>query len=449
MGKLEEKDKKYLWHPFTQMKGWLREEPLIIERGNGVYIWDTKGNKYIDGISSLWVTVHGHRKKELNNAVKSQLNNIAHSTLLGLGNIPSIELAERLVQIAPKGLAKVFYSDNGSTAVEIALKIAFQSCRQTKGKEKKTKFLTLVNAYHGDTIGAVSVGGIDMFHKIYKPLLFKAYKAPSPHCYRCPLGKDKNSCKMECTLEVERLMKEHHKEISAMIVEPLVQAAAGVIVMPKGYLSKIRRLCTKYGILLICDEVATGFGRTGNMFACEHEKVSPDILCVAKGLTGGYLPVAATLATRKVFNAFLGDFESKRTFYHGHTYTGNPLGCAAAVANLDIFKKEKTIIKLQEKIKLLSGELMRFKKLPHVGDIRQCGFMVGIELVKDKNTKEEYPYKTRMGHRVITEARKRGLILRPLGDVIVLMPPLGISKDQIKTMLEITLKSIETQTSNI
>lgn len=441
MGRLEDLDKKYVWHPFTQMKGWLEEEPLIIEKGYGAYVWDTKGNKYIDGISSLWVTVHGHRKKELNTAIKAQLNKISHSTLLGLGNVPSIELAEKLIGIAPRGLAKVFYSDNGSTAVEIALKIAFQSFQQS-GKKKKTKFLTLVNAYHGDTLGSVSVGGMDLFHQIYKPLLFKTYKAPSPYCYRCPLGKDKTSCKMECVAEVEKLMKKRHREISAMIVEPLVQAAAGMITMPKGYLTKIRKLCTKYDILLICDEVATGFGRTGKMFACEHEKTSPDIMCVAKGLTGGYLPVAATLTTKKVFDAFLGSFESKRTFYHGHTYTGNPLGCAAAVANCELFKKEKIIEKLQGNIKLLSNELERFKKLLNVGDIRQIGFMVGIELVKDKKTKEEFPYKDRMGHKVIMEARKRGVILRPLGDVIVLMPPLGISRPELKKLIDITYDSI-------
>src|SRR3989339_1140297 len=422
-------DKQYLWHPFTQMQDWLKNEQLVIAEGKGSYLYDTKRNKYLDGVSSLWVTVHGHRKKELNQAIKKQLDKLAHSTLLGLANVPSIELAKELVIITPKDLNKVFYSDNGSTAVEIALKIAFQYWQQIRspspsgrgargeGFKKKTKFLTLINAYHGDTVGSVSVGGIDLFHKIYRPLLFSSFK----------VGFDLK--------EVEKVMKKHHHKIAAMIVEPLIQGAAGMLTQPKGFLKGVRKLCTKYNILLICDEVATGFGRTGKMFACEHEKVSPDILCLAKGITGGYLPLAATLTTKKIFNAFLGKVEDKKTFFHGHTYTGNPLGCAAAVANLEIFKKEKTIQKLQPKIKFLEKELDKFKKLPNVLEIRQCGFMVGIEL-------GPYPYEKRMGHKVILEARKRCAILRPLGDVIILMPPLGITVKELKTLLSIAYQSI-------
>jgi adenosylmethionine-8-amino-7-oxononanoate aminotransferase len=439
MGKLENKDKKYVWHPFTQMRGWVKEEQLVIERGDGIYLYDTNGRKYIDGVSSLWVNVHGHRKKELDKAVKSQLSKIAHSTLLGLGSTPSIKLAEKLIKITPKGLNKVFYSDNGSTAVEIALKIAFQYCQQTK-KKQKTKFLTLVNAYHGDTVGSVSVGGIDLFHKMYKPLLFKAFKAPSPYCYRCPIGKSRESCKMECVNEVEKIMKRHHRKIAAMIVEPMVQAAAGMITMPKGYLKAVRSLCDKYEITLICDEVAAGFGRTGKMFACEHEKISPDIMCVAKSITGGYLPIAATLTTNKIYNAFLGKHEEMKTFFHGHTYTGNPLGCAVALANLEIFRREKTVKAMLPKIKYLRKRLGEFNKLPVVGDIRQLGFMVGIEL-------KGFSYKERVGHKVILEARKRGLMLRPLGNVIVLMPPLAISKKDLEKLLDITYKSIETVTT--
>ena len=435
MQHLKNQDKQYIWHPFTQMQDWIENDQLIIERGDGVYLYDTDGNKYIDGVSSLWVTVHGHRKKEINQAIIKQLDKVAHSTLLGLGNVPSIELAKRLVEIAPQGLEKVFFSDNGSTAVEIALKIAFQFWQQKSNvqcpmsdvqfkngetkelKNEKTKFITLINAYHGDTVGSVSVGGIDLFHEIYKPLLFNSFKV-------------KPDLK-----EVEKVMKTHHKEIAAMIVEPMIQGAAGMLLQPRGFLKGVRTLCTKYNILLICDEVATGFGRTGKIFACEHEKVSPDIMCVAKGITGGYLPVAATLTTKKIFNAFLGKVEDKKTFFHGHTYTGNPLGCAAAVANLEIFKKEKTIQKLQPKIKFLEKELDKFKKLPNVLEIRQCGFMVGIEL-------GPYPYEKRMGHKVILEARKRGAILRPLGDVIILMPPLGITVKELKTLLSIAYQSI-------
>lgn len=438
-------DKQYLWHPFTQMQDWLENEQLVIEKGKGIYLYDTKGQRYIDGISSLWVTVHGHRHQELNRAITKQLNKVAHTTLLGLANLPSIELAEKLIKISPPGLKKVFYSDNGSTAVEIALKIAFQY-QQHQGLVDKKSFLTLVNAYHGDTLGAVSVGGIDLFHKIYKPLLFKAFKAPAPYCYRCPLGLDRKNCKLACLNCVERILKKHHTEIAAMIVEPMIQAAAGMLTMPKGYLRSIRQLCSKYNVLLICDEVATGFGRTGKMFACEQEGISPDLMCVAKGITGGYLPLAATLTSQKIFDAFLGEISEQKTFFHGHTYTGNPLACAAAISNLGLFGKEKTLDKLKGKIKLLKGGLERFKKLQSVGEIRQCGFMVGIELVKDKRTKEEFPPAARVGHRVILEARKRGAILRPLGDVIVLMPPLSINQKQLKELLSITYESIKTVT---
>ena len=402
------------------------------------------------------MNVHGHRHHAIDKAVRKQLDKIAHSTLLGLSNVPATLLAEKLIKLAPKGLTKVFYSDSGSEGVEIALKMAFQYWQQVKNPKSeirnpkqilnpkfKTKFLTLLNAYHGDTIGAVSVGGIDIFHKMYKPLLFKSFKAPTPYCYRCPFKLERKSCRMRCLKEVEILMKKHHQEIAAMIVEPLVQAAAGMLVYPKGYLKGIRKLCTKYDILMIVDEVAVGFGRTGKMFACEHERVRPDLMIVAKGLTGGYLPVAATLTTEKVFKAFLGKYEDCKTFYHGHTYTGNPLGCAAALASIDIFKKKRTLQKLQPKIRLLSRKLEQFKKLKHVGDIRQCGFIAAIELVKNKRTKEDYPMSEKMGIKVIQEARKGGLIIRPLSNIIVIMPPLCISTMDLTKMLDIIYYSIK------
>jgi adenosylmethionine-8-amino-7-oxononanoate aminotransferase len=453
MKKLKTLDKKYVWHPFTQMRDWMKEEPLIIEEGKGARVKDIDGRWYIDGVSSLWVNVHGHRHPDIDKAVKDQLGKIAHSTMLGLSNVPATILAKKLIDIAPKGLSKVFYSDSGSEGVEIALKIAFQFCQQS-GMPKKTKFLTLINAYHGDTIGAVSVGGIDLFHKIYKPLLFKSIKAPTPYCYRCemrdpaiPRGASAR-CEMRCLKAVEDIMKKHHKEIAAMIVEPLVQAAAGMLVYPKGYLKGIRKLCTKYNILIIVDEVAVGFGRTGKMFACEHEGVNPDLMVTAKGLTGGYLPVAATLATQRIFDAFLGEQESKRTFYHGHTFTGNPLGCAAAIASIGLFKKEKTLQDLQPKIKLMKERLKEFRKLEHVGDIRQCGFLAGIELVKDKRTKREYQMSDKIGIKVTAEARKRGLIIRPLSDIIVIMPPLCISKVDLADMLDIIYHSIKKVTED-
>ena len=446
---LKDIDRKYIWHPFTQMRDWLKEEPLIIEEGRGAWIKDTEGKWYIDGVSSLWVNVHGHRHPDIDKAVKQQLEKIAHSTMLGLSNVPATILAEKLIGIAPKGLTKVFYSDSGSEAVEIALKMAFQYWKQKSSAKcgpsrrlRKTKFLTLVNAYHGDTIGSVSVGGIDLFHRMYKPLLFKAFKAPTPYCYRCPFELERSSCGMKCLKEIEKIMKKHHREIAAMIIEPLVQAAAGILVYPEGYLSGVRALCTRYGILMIVDEVAMGFGRTGRMFACEHENVKPDLMCVAKGITGGYLPVAATLTTQKIFDAFLGEHEECRTFYHGHTYTGNPLGCAAAIASIDLFKKERTLQDLQPKIKLMTEKLRGFASLGHVGDIRQRGFLAAVELVSDRSSKKEYRMSEMIGVKVVKEARKRGLIIRPLGDVIIIMPPLCISMVDLSRMLDIIYLSI-------
>lgn len=440
-------DKKFLWHPFTQMKEWRAQDNLIIERGKGNYLIDTNGREYIDGVSSLWVNIHGHRKKEIDTAIKKQIDKISHSTLLGLGNIPSIELAEKLVKIAPKGLTKVFYSDNGSTAVEIALKMAFQYWRQTRLKTQdsklKTRFIAFTGAYHGDTFGSMSVGEIDVFVKKYKPLLFPAFKAYYPYCYRCPIDKKYPDCKISCIKRFEDILKKHHEEIAACIIEPIVQGAAGIIVSPPGFLKKVRQLCTRYNVLLIADEVATGFGRTGKMFACGHENVRPDFLCLAKGITGGYLPLAATITTEKIYNAFLGEYKDLKTFFHGHTYTGNPLGCAAAIANLEIFEKEKTIQKLEPKIKLLTQLLKRLKNLPYVGDVRQKGLMAGIEIVKDKKTKKVFPMGKRIGSEVCMEARKYGLIIRPLGDTIVIMPPLSIKKEEIKKIVDIVFNCIK------
>jgi len=442
--KLKEWDKRYIWHPFTQMQEYSREEIVVIEEGEGVILKDIDGNEYIDGVSSLWTNVHGHRKKQLDEALKKQIDKIAHSTLLGISNVPAIRLAKRLVEITPSGLEKVFYSDNGATAVEIAIKMAFQYQKQAKdGNPKKEKFISLKNAYHGDTIGAVSVGGIELFHSIYEPLLFKTYKAEAPYCYRCAFKKEYPSCNMECVAALEELMYQHCQEVTAFIIEPLVQGAAGIIVQPPGYLKKVRELCTKYDILMIADEVAVGFGKTGKMFACEHEDVNPDIMALGKGITGGYMPLAATLTTEKIYKAFLGEYHELKTFYHGHTYTGNPLACSVAIANLDVFEKEKVIETIKPKIKHLEGLLKEFRDLEHVGDIRQCGFMVGIELVKNKDTKEPYPIADRMGYKVILEARKHGVIIRPLGDVIVLMPPLSITLDQLTKLCEVTYYSIK------
>lgn len=442
---LETDAKKYIWYPFTQMQDYVEEKPVIIEKGEGNYLIDTEGNRYIDGVSSLWTNVHGHRKERIDSAIKNQVDKLSHSTLLGLSNVPAIQCAKKLVEIAPEGLTKVFYSDSGSTAVEIALKMAFQYQQQsTNGDPDKKMFISYENSYHGDTIGSVSVGGIDLFHEVYQSLLFDSHKAASPHCYRCPMGKNRQSCRFECVDQVENLMKAHAHEVCALIIEPLVQGATGIVVHPDGYLKKIRELCTRYNILMIADEVAVGFGKTGKMFACQQEGVVPDIMALAKGISGGYMPLAATLTSEEVFNGFLGKYEDFKTFFHGHTYTGNPLACAAAVANLEIFEEENVIENLQAKIAHLTEKLKMFEALPNIGEIRQKGIMVGIEIVMDREGKESFPPEKKIGHRIVLEAGKQGLIIRPLGGVIVLMPPLSITMEEIDRICDITYQSVKT-----
>lgn len=425
--KLISEDKKYLWHPFTQMQDWLADpDPLVIEKAEGAELIDSQGRRYLDGVSSLWTNVHGHRKAAIDQAIQRQMRKVAHSTLLGLASVPSIELARELIKVAPKGLKKVFYSDSGSSAMEIALKIAFQYWQNKGGKAaKKKKFVTLSGAYHGDTLGSVSLGGIDLFHQIYKPLLFTTFQIEAARLK-----------------PMEALFKARGQEIAAVVIEPLMQGAAGMIKAPAGYLKEVRRLSKKYDILLIADEVATGFGRTGTLFACEQENVSPDIMALAKGLTGGYLPLAATLTTDEIYKGFLFPYKDMKTFFHGHTYTGNALACAAALANLEIFRKEKVLQKLKPKIKQLTEGLNKIKALPQVGDIRQQGFMVGIELVRNKKSKESYAPEEKVGIRVCRLAREKGVILRPLGNVIVLMPPLSITPLQIRKLLSVTYSSI-------
>jgi adenosylmethionine-8-amino-7-oxononanoate aminotransferase len=464
-------DKKYLWHPFTQMADWVRDDPgvpLVIARGKGNYLYDIDGKKYLDGVSSLWVTVHGHRKKEIDAAIKKQLGSIAHSTFLGLTHEPAIRLAEKLVAIMPPGLTRVFYSDNGSTSVEIALKMAYQYWQQAEKKSKKNTFLSLRNAYHGDTIGSVSVGGMDVFHATFRPLLFKAHFASSPYCYRCPCRnassqisnfKSQRSsfdahcraagCSGECLASVEKILKRHHASIAAAVIEPLVQGAAGMLTMPPEYMKRFERLCRKYNVLLVCDEVATGFGRTGKMFAVEHEGIRPDFMCLSKGITGGYLPLAATMVTETVYRAFLGKQEELKTFFHGHTYTANPLACAAALANLEVFKKEQILRALPGKIAHLRRELAGLETLPWVGDIRQQGLMVGIELVKDKKTREDFPASAKIGARVCAACRKQGLIIRPLGNILVLMPPLSITCRELSTMVHVIRSIIGNEVNEI
>jgi len=436
-----ELDKKYLWHPFTQMEEWIGSDPLVIERAEGNYLIDTQGRTYLDGVSSLWVNVHGHRKAEIDAAVRRQLDLVAHSTLLGLAGVPSIQLAEKLVRITPDGLERVFYSDSGSTAVEVGLKIAFQYWKNI-GNEKKRLFVTLSNAYHGDTIGSVSLGSIDLFHTIFYPLLFHTITVPSPFPYRYP-GSSPEECRDRSLDHFRAICEDRSDEIAALVVEPLVQGAAGMIVHPQGFLKGLESICRQHNILLVCDEVATGFGRTGKMFACEHEEVRPDIMALAKGLSGGYLPLAATMVTEAIHSAFLGGHTEYKTFFHGHSYTGNALACAAACACLDVFESEAVLESLQPKIALLTEKLSEeISCIPHVGEVRQCGFMVGIELVRDRSLRTPYPVEVRVGAQVCREIRKRGIILRPLGDVVVLMPPLSITDDEIRTLISDTAACI-------
>jgi len=440
-------DSDAVWHPFTPMAEY--GDPLIIVAGQGNYLFDAEGRRYLDGVSSLWCNVHGHRRPELDRAVREQLEHIAHTTLLGLGSPPSIELARRLVALAPGDLNHVFFSDDGSTAVEAALKIALQYHQQKDPAEPgRRRFIALQHAYHGDTIGCVSVGGIELFHAKYAPLLFDVERVPAPYCYRCPLALARDTCGLRCADEMDRLVEALGGAAAAFIIEPLVQGAAGMIVHPPGYLGRVRRACDRAGCLLIADEVAVGFGRTGAMFACEHEGVVPDLLCLAKALTGGYLPLAATLAREHVYRAFLGRRAARRTFFHGHTYTGNALACAAAIASLEVFEADRVLERLPQKIERFGAALGELRGLKHVGDVRQRGLMAGVELVADRATRREYPYEAAVGDRVCSAVRQRGLILRPLGDVIVLMPPLSITLAEIDFLVEATAEAIREVTES-
>ncbi|MCK5563775.1 MAG: adenosylmethionine--8-amino-7-oxononanoate transaminase [Planctomycetes bacterium] len=438
--KVIEADKKCVWHPFTQMSGWVAGDPVVIESGDGFYLIDTEGRRYIDGVSSLWCNVHGHRVKRIDDAIKAQVDKISHSTLLGLGQSRSIELAEKLVGITPAGLEKVFYSDNGSTSVEIALKMVYQYYRN-KGVNGREKFIAIKNSYHGDTIGSVSVGGMELFHGIFGALLFETYFVPCPHPYRYDGSSEE--CKAHSLEAVEALLKEKGSEIAGVIVEPLVQGAGGILVHPAGFLKGVSELARKYDVKLIVDEVATGFGRTGKMFACEHEGVRPDVMCLAKGITGGYLPLAATVTTNDIYDAFLGEASECKTFYHGHTYTGNALGCAAAIASLELFEDNDIIASLGEKVELISERLGEIKGLPYVGDVRQCGMMAGIEIVKDKASGESFEYEKLIGAKVCRAMREKGAMMRPLGDVIVLMPPVGVDVQLLGDLLDIIKEAIE------
>lgn len=441
---LQKDARRYLWHPFTQMQEWEQQPPIIINRGKGAHVYDVEGNRYLDGTSSIWVNIHGHRHPTIDQAIRDQLTRIAHSTFLGLSHPPGIQLAKALIQLAPKGLKKVFFSDNGSTAVEIAIKMAIQYWQQCPSPQpRKTQFVHLRSAYHGDTVGSMSISGVELFRKPFASLLFPGHHAvEAPHCYHCPLRLQFPLCQMACIDPLEMLLQKSHKEIAGVIIEPMVQGVAGIIPSPSGYLKRIHELCRRHNILFIADEVATGFGRTGRMFACEHESVSPDIMAIAKGLTGGYLPLAATLTTDAIYSAFLGNPHEAKTFFHGHSYTGNPLGCAAALANLSIFKAERTLSHVQRRTPKFSAFLKTLADDPWVGDIRQCGYMAGIELVQDQQKKTPFPVIDRIGHHVALAAQRLGLLVRPIGATMVLMPPLSATLKELKQMVDILSMAI-------
>jgi len=439
---LKQWDHQFLWHPFTQMQQWTAEDPVIIARGEGNELIDISGRRYLDGVSSLWCNVHGHNRVELNHAIESQLGAIAHSTLLGLTHAPAVELAKRLVDVTPSGLSRVFYSDSGATSVEVAIRMALQFWQLT-GQPQKTKLASLAEDYHGDTLGAVSVGYSEQFHHFYKAVLPETVRLTPPHVWRWRDWLSETEALERAVGDAQRLLSEHGNQLAALVVEPVMQGAVGMWSQPSGYLRALRELTTEHEVLLVCDEVATGFGRTGTMFASEQEKVLPDLMCLAKGLTGGYLPLAATLTTERVYSAFLGLPDEGRTFYYGHTYTGNPVGCAVALASLDLFDTEHVIEGLAKKIQRLTTQLdSQMKHLRHVADIRQRGLMVGIELARDPATRAPYASDERIGARVTVAARAHNVIIRPLGDVIVLMPPLSIRLSEIDSLVSAVRQAI-------
>ena len=486
MNPLAQLDQKFVWHPFTQMRDWLRREPLVIVEGQGAVLRDVKGREFLDANASIWTNLHGHRHPKINAAIQQQLKKIAHSSALGLANEPASMLAEKLVNaansIGPTGrrLNKVFFSDDGSTALEVALKLAYEFTRRTRakplglGRQPSVKasraaqpgFLSLAGAYHGDTIGAVSLGHVDLFHKAYGGMLFKSDKVMSPYCYRCPFNQAKperddareyRKCHWECVGKVEQkfiAQKTKGNPFAAFVFEPLMQGAAGMIPQPVGWLRRVAAIARGHGALLIADEVMTGFGRTGvskaeggkrkaeTLFASHQEGVQPDFLCLAKGLTGGYLPMAATLTTRKIFDAFLGEYEEFKTFFHGHSFTGNQLGAAAALASLELLQSKKSVgqrVQLQQQ---LQGELQSLWALPHVGDIRQVGLVAGIELVKDWRTRAPFALRERAGIRACEAMARRGVLTRPVGDVIVLMPPYCTTRAQLRKMVSALAESV-------
>jgi adenosylmethionine---8-amino-7-oxononanoate aminotransferase len=431
-------DRQHVWHPFTAMHAWLDDDPLVIASAEGCWLTDSDGKRYLDGNSSLWVNVHGHRRPELDAALVDQLGKVAHTTFLGLTNPPAAELAARLADLAPGELTRVFFSESGASAVEVALKMAYAYWLH-RGEPQRNLFVSMDGAYHGDTIGSVSVGRIAAMHDTYRPLLFPTGGFAQPYCYRCPLGLTHPSCDLACADTLTEVLEREGDRIGAVIVEPLVQGAAGIITAPDGHLARVAEHTRAHGALLIIDEVATGFGRTGTLFASEQDGVAPDLMAVGKGLTGGYLPMSATLATEEVFSAFLGE---GRTFFHGHSYSGNPLTAAVALANLDLFESEATVAGAAALGEALEVELAVLADLPHVGDVRRRGLMAAVELVADRKTRAPFLPEQRVGAAVCRRARELGLVIRPLDDVIVIMPALAMSADELRFLCATLARAI-------
>jgi len=431
-------DHRHVWHPFTDMDSWLNDEPLVVDRAEGCWLVDTAGRRYLDANASLWVNVHGHARPELDAALREQLDAVAHTTLLGLTNPPAARLAARLAALAPQGLERVFFSESGASAVEVALKMAY-AYWLFRGQGQRSLFVSADGAYHGDTVGSVSVGHIDAFHDTYRPLLFPTHGFAQPHCYRCPLGLAYPSCELACADTLDDVLARHGDRVAAVVIEPLVQGAAGIITAPDGHLRRVAEITRRHGVLLIADEVATGFGRTGPMFACEAEGVVPDLMAVGKGLTGGYLPMSATLASAAIFDAFT---DAGQVFFHGHSYSGNPLAAAVALASLELFDTDATLARGRAIGEVLAAELRRLDGLDHVGDVRRRGVMCGIELVADRATRAAYPSQARVGARVCRRARDLGVVIRPLGDTIVVMPALVMSPDEVAFCVDVLAQAI-------
>ena len=427
-------DKEHVWHAFTQMSEY---SPLVIDRAEGVWLYDIDGNRFLDGVSSLWCNVHGHNHPTINNAIKNQLDQVAHVTSLGSSNTTTIELAKTLTDQAPGNLNHVFFSSDGASAVEVGLKMAFQYWRQIENPQpNRKKYIALGSAYHGDTLGSVSVGGVARFHAMFEPLLFEVIRGPSPNCFRLPEEVSRESATAYYLGQYEKLFAQHADQCAAMVIEPMVQGAAGMIVQPPGFLAGIRELTRRHNVLMIADEVAVGMGRTGKMFACEHESVQPDILCLGKGLSAGYLPLAATIATTEIYKAFLGDYSQSKTLYHGHTFSGNPTCAAAALANLEVFESERTLDHVDELVPEFERRLKQFENHPNVGETRSCGLIGAIELVRDKQSNEPFDLAEKRGMNVCQRALEKGVWIRPLGNVLVVMPPLCIAREELDVLFQ-------------